>query len=103
MRKLICFCDHCAIAAEWSLRPAKRNLRFFDLVVSCHGEAESFLVAASDLLYARDPATGREISAPLYVIAFEGERPSKRTRVIETLPQDLSIRIPNYTNRLVRE
>jgi hypothetical protein len=66
------------------LRPSSRNIRFFDLVITCHGEAEHFLVAASDLMHARDPSTGRELGSPLYVIAFVGEQPSKRIRVIET-------------------
>lgn len=101
MRKLACFCDHCAIAADWRLQPAKQNMRFFELIVSCHGEQELFLVAASELLYMREPS-GREVKTPLYVIAFEEEKPSTRIRVIETLPRNLSIRIPNYTNRLMR-
>jgi hypothetical protein len=103
MRKLVCFCDRCAVAAEWTLRPSSRNVRFFDLTVSCHGEAERFLVAASDLMHARDPSTGRELLSPLYIIAFEGERPSTRIRVIESVPQNLSIRIHNQSNRLVGE
>jgi len=103
MRKLMCFCDRCAAAADWTLRPSSRNVRFFDLAVSCHGEAERFLVAASDLMHARDPSTGRELLSPLYIIAFEGEQPSRRIRVIETVSQNLSIRIYNQSNRLVRE
>jgi hypothetical protein len=90
MRKLVCFCDRCAVAAEWTLRPSNRNVRFFDLTVSCHGEAERFLVAASDLMHARDPSTGRELLSPLYIIAIEGERPSTRVRVIKSVPQNLS-------------
>lgn len=99
MRKLACFCDRCAVSADWKLLPSKRNGRFFDLTVTCHGESERFLVAASDLIHARDPKTGFEMTTPLYVIAFEGERPNRDVRVIETLPRNLSIRIPNYTNR----
>lgn len=101
MRKLACFCDRCAVPAEWSLRPSKRNSRFFDLTVSCHGEAEKFLVASSELLYPRDPATGREAQTPLYII--EGERPNKRVRLIMNDQPYLSIRVPNPTNRLMGE
>jgi len=103
MRKLLCFCDRCAVAAGWTLRPSSRNIRFFDLTVSCHGEAERFLVSASDLMHARNPWTGRELLSPLHIIAFEGERPSTRIRVIESVPQNLSIRIYNQSNRLVGE
>jgi hypothetical protein len=103
MRKLVCFCDRCAVAANWTLRPSNRNVRFFDLTVFCHGEAERFLVAASDMMHARDPSTGRELLSPLYVLAFDGEQPSKRIRVIETIPQNLSIRIYNHSNRLMGE
>jgi hypothetical protein len=103
MRKLVCFCDRCAVAANWTLRPSRRNVRFFDLTVFCHGKAESFLVAASELMHARDTSTGRELSSPLYVIAFEGGEASKRVRVIETIPQNLSVRIYNRSNRLVGE
>jgi hypothetical protein len=103
MRKLVCFCDRCAAAASWTLRLSRRNVRFFDLTISCHGEAENFLVAASELIHARDPLTGRELLSPLYIIAFEGERPSTRVRVIETIPQNLSIRIHNNSNRLAGE
>lgn len=103
MRKLMCFCDRCAVPADWTLQPWMQNLRFFDLTITCHGEVERFLVAASELLHARDPSTGREPSTPLYIIAFEGETASKNVRVIESIPPDLSIRIPNYTNRLGRE
>jgi hypothetical protein len=100
MRKLACYCDRCAIPAYWTMRPSKRNSRFFDLAITCHGETENFLVAASELMHARDASTGRELASPLTIIAFEGERPSKRVRVIETLPKNLSIRIVNHTNRL---
>jgi len=100
MRKLACFCDRCAIPAEWAMHPSRRNSRFFDLAITCHGETEYFLVAASELIHARDASTGRELTSPLTVIAFEDERPSKRVRVIETIPRNLSIRIPNHTNRL---
>ncbi|MGA2639148.1 hypothetical protein [Methylocella sp.] len=103
MRKLACFCDRCAIAAEWSLRPSKRNVRFFDLTVSCHGEAEQFRVAASELIHAHDGTTGRELTTPLYVTAFEGERPSQRVRLIQSEEPYLSIRIRNHTNRLMGE
>jgi hypothetical protein len=102
MRKLVCFCDRCAIPAEWAMHPSRRNSRFFDLAITCHGETEYFLVAASELIHARDASSGRELTSPLTVIAFEDERPSKRVRVIETLPRNLSIRIPNHTNRLTR-
>jgi hypothetical protein len=81
------------------MRPSRRNARFFDLTVICHGETEKFLVAASELMHLRDPATGREILSPLYVIAFEGAQPSKKVRVIETSP-NLFIRLMNATNRL---
>lgn len=103
MRKLVCFCDRCAIAADWTLQPSRRNRRFFDLTVTCHGESEQFLVAASELLHVRDAASGREPSKPLYVIAFEAETPRKGIRVIESLPVGLSIRITNPTNRLLGE
>lgn len=102
MRKLKCFCDRYAVEADWTMRPWMRNLHFFELTVRCHGEAEQFLVAASELFHARDPSTGHELDKPLCVIAFEGEVASKTVRVIESQPR-LSIRIPNRTNRLVRE
>jgi len=100
MRKVACFCDRCAIPADWTMQPSKRSSRFFDLAVTCHGETEKFLIAASDLVHAREPVTGRELITPLYIIAFEDERPSKRVRVIETLTASFSIRITNLTNRL---
>ena len=99
MRKVACFCDRCAVSADWTMRPSRRNARFFDLTVICHGETEKFLVAASELMHLRDPATGREMLSPLYVIAFEGAQPSKKVRVIETSP-NLFIRLMNATNRL---
>jgi hypothetical protein len=103
MRKLACYCDRCTIPAEWSLRPSQRNVRFFDHTVSCHGEAEQFLVSALELLYPRDPATGREVETPLYVIAFEGAEPCRRVRLIMNDQPYLSIRIKNPTNRLMGE
>jgi hypothetical protein len=72
---------------------------FFDLAVTCHGETEKFLVAASELMHLRDPSTGREVLSPLYVVAFEGAQASKRVRVIQTSP-NLFIRLMNATNRL---
>ncbi|SFK40190.1 hypothetical protein [Methylocapsa palsarum] len=103
MRKMACYCDRCAIAADWRLQPSKHNARFFELSVSCHGETERFMVAAASLVHARDPATGREIGAPLFVIAFEGEKPRLDVKLIEPAPQSLSIRLSNPTNRLVGE
>ncbi len=102
MRKIMCFCDRCAVAADWTMRPWTQDLRYFELAVRCHGETEQFLVAASEFFQARDPSTGRELATPLYVIAFEGEGTSKTVRVIESRP-DLSLRIPDWTNRLARE
>lgn len=81
------------------MQPSRRNTRFFDLTVTCHGETEKFLVAASELMHLRDPATGREVLSPLYVIAFEDAQPSKKVRVIQTFP-NLFIRLMNATNRL---
>jgi hypothetical protein len=77
-----------------------RNLRYFDLTVRCHGETERFLVAASELAHLRDPSTGRELTTPLCIIAFEGARPSKRVRVIETVPPNLFTRLFHHSNRL---
>jgi hypothetical protein len=102
MRKVACFCDRCAVPADWTMRPSRRNVRFFDPAVTCHGETEKFLVAGSELMHARDPATGRETLSPLYVIAFEGAQPNTRVRVIQTTPS-LLIRLMNATNRLMGE
>jgi len=103
MRKLACFCDRCAVPADWTMRPSKRNLRYFDLTVRCHGGSENFLVAATELVHARDASTGRELTTPLCIIAFEGERPSKRVRVIETVSPNLFTRLFNHTNRFAGE
>jgi hypothetical protein len=103
MRKVACFCDRCALPADWTMRPSRRNMRFFDLAVTCHGETEKFLVAASELMHARDAATGRETVSPLYVIAFEGAQPSKRVCVIQTVSPNLLTRLINPTNRLMGE
>jgi hypothetical protein len=103
MRKIMCFCDRCAVAAEWTLRPWKQNFRYFELIVTCHGETERFLVATAELFHARDPSSGRETTKPLYVIAFEDETARSSVRVIESPPADLSIRLSNRTNRVVRE
>jgi hypothetical protein len=103
MRKLMCFCDRCAVPADWSLRPWKQNLRYFDLTIKCHGELEQFLVAASEFVHvSRDPSSGRDITRPLYVIAFEGEIARKTIRVIEAAT-GASIRLANNTNRQVRD
>jgi hypothetical protein len=88
MRKLLCYCDRCAVEADWSLCPSRRNSRFFDLVLKCHGEEEKFLVAATDLVRPRDPSTGKEIQSPLYVIAFEGEQASAQVRVIQSIDKN---------------
>jgi hypothetical protein len=103
MRKLACFCDRCAAAAYWQLSRSKFNLRWFDLIISCHGESERFLVAAEALVHVRDPATGQEIASPLHVIAFEGEHRNGRVRVIEAPPPNLSVRIWNPSNQLMGE
>jgi hypothetical protein len=103
MRKLACYCDRCAAPANWRLSRSVFNMRWFDLVVSCHGEAERFSVAAGALLHARDPETGNEIASPLYIISFEGERPSSRIPVIDAPRQNLSVRIWNPSNRLMGE
>lgn len=103
MRKLACYCDRCAVEADWNLRPSKRNARFYDLFISCHGEVETFLVATSDLIHARDSSTGTEIKSPLYVIAFDGAQARAQTRVIESPLPKLSVRILNNSNRLMGE
>lgn len=103
MRKIMCFCDRCAVAAEWTLRPWRQNFRYFELTVECHAEAERFLVATQELLHARDPSSGREATEPLYVIAFEKETPRVSVRILEPPQANLSIRLTNHTNRLVRE
>ncbi len=103
MRKLACYCDRCAIEADWNLRPSTRNSSFFDLILKCHGEEEKFLVAATDLVRPRNPSTGTEIQSPLFVIAFEGEKASVQVRVIQNVQPNLSIRIFNNSNRLMGE
>jgi hypothetical protein len=103
MRKIACFCDRCAVSADWHLRSSPLNRRFFDLEVSCHGETERFMVSAATLVHARDPASGKEIETPLFVIAFEGEKFRRDVRMIEPAPQSLTIRLANPSNRLVRE
>lgn len=103
MRKIMCFCDRCAVAAEWILRPWRQNFRYFELIIKCHGEAERFLIATPELLHARDPSSGREATEPLYVIAFEDEATRTSVRIIESPPANLSIRLSNPTNRTARE
>jgi hypothetical protein len=103
MRKLACFCDRCAVSANWQLTRSRFNIRWFDLEIFCHGESERFSVSADALLHVRDPATGAETTSLLYVIAFEGERPNHRVRLIEAPAQNLSIRIWNPSNSLMGE
>jgi hypothetical protein len=90
-------------SGKLEIAAVKTQRQVFRLTVSCHGEDEYFLLAKSDLLHAREPSSGQEMTSPLYVIAFQCEQTSKRIRVIETIPQNLSIRIWNHTNRLVGE
>ena len=101
MRKLMCFCDRCAVPADWTLKPHRRNIRFFDLKVCCHGETERFLLAATELEYPRDKATGRELTTPLYVIAFEGEKAASGVRLIPAVPKSITQRIDNFISRLM--
>jgi len=61
------------------------------------------MVAVSELVRPRDPATGREIQSPLYIIAFQGVKPNPRVQVIEPVLPKLSIRILNNSNRLMGE
>lgn len=59
------------------------------------------MIAAPALMHARE--NGREVATPFYVVAFEGERPNETIQVIEAPPQNLSVRVWNFTNRLMGE